>query len=80
MCGYEWIAFSWKGRVDCLICRRWLCFFYFGAVRERERERAGVVFCCTQVCADSRGVESRAERLFLLLSDPVESCVMSEKC
>ena len=38
MCGYEWIAFSWKGRVDCLICRRWLCFFYFGAVRERERE------------------------------------------
>ena len=78
LCADEWIAFSWKGRVDCLICRRWLCFFFFGAVRERRES-----WCRFLLHTGVRGqswCRARAERLFLLLSDPVESCVMSEKC
>ena len=74
--------------MDCVLLERagrlsnlqaLVVLFYFGAVRERERES----WCRFLLHTGVRGqswCRAPAERLFLLLSDPVESCVMSEKC
>ena len=67
------------GRLSNLQALVVLFFILELCVRERES------WCRFLLHTGVRGqswcrVESRAERLFLLLSDPVESCVMSEKC